>query len=168
MSGMVIWFVGLPASGKSTLAQRFRARLVARNTPVIVLDGDVIRTVLGANDYAEANRDELYRILADLAATFAAQDVVVLVAATAPKRAYRTYARSLGVPFVEVWVRASLSECRARDYKGLYAAADRGEIETLPGVSTELEPPLAPEVSATGGFDDTALDRLDQLVPARA
>jgi adenylylsulfate kinase len=167
VSGIVIWFVGLPASGKSTLAQRFRARLVARNAPVIVLDGDVVRTILGAHDYSDSNRDELYRILADLAAMLAAQDVVVLVAATAPKRAHRAHARGLGA-FVEVWVRASIAECRARDYKGLYAAADRGEIVTLPGLGTEFERPMAPEVVANGGLDDTALDRLDGLVTARA
>jgi adenylylsulfate kinase len=166
MSGMVIWFVGLPASGKSTLAQRFRARLVARNAPVIVLDGDVVRTILGAHDYSDSNRDELYRILAELAAMLAAQDVVVLVAATAPKRAHRAHARGLGGAFVEVWVRASIAECRARDYKGLYAAADRGEIVTLPGVGTEFERPIAPEVIANGGLDDAALDRLDELARA--
>lgn len=163
MSGMVIWFVGLPASGKSTLAQRLHARLVARNTSAIVLDGDVVRTILGAHDYS--NRDEFYRILAELAAMLAAQNVVVLVAATAPKRVHR--ARKNGDRFVEVWVRATVAECRERDFKGLYAAADRGEISTLPGVGAEFEPPESPEVIAFGGFDDEALDRLEHLVASR-
>lgn len=164
MSGMVVWFVGLPASGKSTLAERLRARLLARNKSVIVLDGDVIRTILGANEYSGPKRDELYRILADLAATLAAQNVTVLVAATAPKQAHRTHARETGCRFVEVWVRASVAECKARDFKGLYAAADRHEITTLPGIGTPFEQPVSPDVVAEGGLDEAALDRLDHLV----
>ena len=162
MTGTVVWFVGLPASGKSTLGERFRARLAARNTSVVLLDGDVVREILGARDYS--NRDEFYRILAELAAMIATQDVVVLVAATAAKRAYRTHARELAARFIEVWVHATLEECRARDFKGLYEAADRGEISALPGVDTEFEPPTSPEIVARGGLDDEALDRLDELV----
>jgi adenylylsulfate kinase len=156
--GIVVWFTGLPASGKSTLAWRLRDRL--RGSPV-VLDSDELRDVLGAASYASSDRDAFYGALARLAALLARQGHVVLVAATAARRAYRDAARALAPRFVEVWVRTPLSECEQRDSKGLYARARAGEAPALPGVGVAYEPPESPDVIANGGFDDAALAQLE-------
>lgn len=164
MSALVVWFTGLPQSGKSTLATRVRDRLVASSRPCVLLDGDELRTVLGANGYDAAARDDFYARLAGLAVLLARQGHVVLVAATAPQRAHRLAARS-GVPnFVEVWVRTSLTDCERRDRKGLYARARAGRAPALPGVGVPYEPPLAPEVTADGGQDDNAVATIERLV----
>jgi len=62
-----------------------------------------------------------------------------------------------GDRFLEVWVATPLDACEARDPKGLYAAARRGEASQLPGVGVAYEPPEAPEVTADGGQDDVAV-----------
>lgn len=158
MTGIVAWFTGLPASGKSTLAVRVRDRLAPELAPggAILLDSDEIRAILGADSYQAADRDAFYRTLGGLAVLLARQGHVVLVAATAPRRRYRDAARAEAPAFVEIFVDTPLATCETRDIKGLYAKARRGKAPTLPGVGEAYEPPLAPDVIAAGGHDDAA------------
>jgi adenylylsulfate kinase len=151
VSGAVVWFTGLPASGKTTLARRAQRRLGG-----VLLDGDALRDVLEAEDFAD--RDVFYRRLAALAAMLANQGHVVFVAATAPRRAHRDRARMLAPRFIEVHVATPLAECERRDPKQLYARARRGEAPLLPGVGVPYEPPLSPEVT-TGGDVISAIER---------
>lgn len=153
MSGAVIWLTGLPQSGKSTLARHVRDRL----DRAIVLDSDEVRTALGAEAYERDDRDRFYAALARLAALLARQGHVVLVPATAPRRAHRELARAEAPVFVEVWVQTPLALCEQRDQKGLYAQARRGEAPNLPGLGVAYEPPVAPEVTADGGHDERAV-----------
>jgi adenylylsulfate kinase len=155
VTGIVVWFTGLPASGKSTLARRVRAELAGR-TPCVVLDSDEVREALGERSYAAADRDAFYRALAGLAAMLAHQDHVVLVAATAPRRAHRAHARAGAPAFLQVHVRTPQELCEQRDIKGLYARARRGEAPDLPGVGGAYEPPEAADVIADGGDDAAA------------
>lgn len=161
MTGAIVWFTGLPASGKTTLAQRVQAKL-SRGS--LVLDSDALRDVLDSHGYDPANRDRFYARLVELARLVAGQGLVALVAATAPKRAYRDAARESGVPFTEVWVRTSLDDCERRDPKGLYAAARRGEMPELPGARADYEAPLHPEITASGGQDDDAVEQIVRIV----
>jgi adenylylsulfate kinase len=160
-TGVVVWLTGLPASGKSTLAERVRSRL---RRPAIVLDSDQMREALEADSYAADDRDRFYRVLARLAATFARQGLVVLVPATAPRQAHRELARELAPEFREVWVCTPASECARRDVKALYARAEAGEITTLPGVGASYEVPAKPDVIADGGLDDEAAVAIQGLV----
>jgi adenylylsulfate kinase len=171
IGGTIVWFTGLPSSGKTTLARRAQARLAAAGRAAVVLDSDELRDALDTHAYTPADRDRFYRAVAALAALVARQGVVALVAATAPRRADRQRARDeIGrgpVPgrFLEVWVDTPLAECQARDPKGLYAQARHGAADQLPGMGATYEAPVSPEVTANGGFDDAALtaieDRLD-------
>jgi adenylylsulfate kinase len=163
MTGAVVWFTGLPASGKSTLASRVHARVGG-----VMLDGDVFRDILGAHAYAIADRDDMYRRLSLLAALLARQGNIVLVAATAPRRAHRDLARALAPRFIEVYVTTPLAECERRDPKGLYAKARAGEIPMLPGVGMPYEAPRAPEVIASGAEDDDAIARLVHMLGREA
>jgi len=164
MNGVVVWFTGLPASGKSTLAEKVRVRLRDAGVPVCMLDGDVVRTCLVPPlGYTARARDAFYETLARLAAMVARQGMVVLVPATAYRRAYRDAARGLAPAFAEVFVRASVKECAARDEKGLYQDAGAGKLRGFPGVDLEYEVPMEPEVVAAGGHDDAAAGKAATL-----
>lgn len=149
--GAVVWFTGLPASGKTTLARRVRELLAS--TPCVLLDSDEVRRALGATSYTEDARTAFYRMLGGLAQLIAGQGFVVLVAATAPRREHRNFGRG-AAPFIEVYVKTPLDVCEARDPKGLYARARRDPASTLPGVGEGYEPPLVPDVVAVPGAED--------------
>ena len=153
-AGVVIWFTGLPASGKSTIARRVAAYLRGRGASVIVLDGDEVRASMRpAPGYDDDARDAFYETLARLAALCASQDLVTLVPATANRRAYRERGRQLGARFVEVFVDTPLEECVRRDPKGLYAQAERDRSLPLPGAGMTYEPPEHPDIVARPDTD---------------
>lgn len=164
MSGCVVWFTGLPASGKTTLSRELRERLRRLGAAVCVLDGDVMRAILTPKlGYSDEARTEFYHLLARLAAELASQGLVVLVPATAHLRAYREHARELAPRFLEVWVSTSLDECRRRDPKGLYASAEKVPGH-LPGVDLPYEAPTNADVRASGGGDTAAVERVLALL----
>ncbi len=166
--GIVVWFTGLPASGKSTLAERAQKLLKARGTSAVLLDSDAVRPLLAPHfGYDPEDRDAFYFRLAELAAQLARQELVVLVAATAPLRAHRETARAQSPAFAEVYLDVPQEECARRDPKRLYAAARAGDAPQLPGFGAPYEPPERPAVRARGGQDQEAVDAIVWLVEAR-
>ena len=165
--GVVVWFTGLPASGKTTLAKHVRDRLASR-TPCVLLDSDELRDLLDDHAYDAGDRDHFYKVLGNLAVMLARQGHIVLVAATAPRRAHRDRVRTEAPAFVEIYVRTPLEACEARDIKGLYARARAEAASTLPGVGVPYEPPFSPDVTADGGLDRDAAAAIDRLVSCRA
>jgi adenylylsulfate kinase len=145
--GFAIWLTGLPSSGKTTLAQALSHFLLERGISVQVLDSDDLRRRLTPHPtYSSAERDWFYDVVIFLIGLLTDNGVNVMIAATAPRRAYRDAARSRINRFAEVYVDCSPEVCRKRDPKGLWKSADKGEITLLPGVGTSYEPPESPEV----------------------
>lgn len=143
----VIWLTGRPASGKTTIARNLWGALQARDIPVLWLDSDDLRPFLTPNaTYSTDERDSFYAALGHLAARAAYGGAWVVVSATASLRSHRDAVRARVPRFIEVWVDCPEAVLRARDPKGLYAAADRGELTRLPGIGTPYEPPTSPEL----------------------
>jgi len=152
MTGLVVWFTGLPSSGKSTLAERVAAE-VGDHAHVVVLDGDEVRAALRpVPGYTDEERDAFYETLARLAALLARQGSVVLVPATANLEYFRRRARRLAPSYLEVYVDTPLEECRRRDAKGLYARAEAN----LPGSGVAFEVPRDPELVISPGDQGAA------------
>lgn len=150
--GFVLWFTGLPASGKTTLARELEPMLAERGIPVQVLDSDEIRSWLTPDpQYTEQERDWYYRALVQIAKLLSDNGVDVLIAATGAKREYREAARQAIDQFAEVYVQCSEEVCRVRDPKGLWSGSDRGEIDTLPGADILYQVPLDPEIRINTG-----------------
>jgi adenylylsulfate kinase len=155
--GRVVWITGLPSSGKTTLARAAASELGARGELVLVLDGDEVREALHpAPGYDDAARADFYATLGALAALAAKQGAIVLVPATANRRAFREAARAMAPRFVEVFVDVPLDVCVARDAKGLYAKAAAGGASTMPGRGASYEPPTAPDLVLHGEASDVA------------
>ncbi len=145
--GIVIWFTGVPASGKSTLAAAVQQRLEAMGLPVENLDADEVRANLSPNlGYTEEARDENTKRLAWFAQKLSGYGANVMIAAVAPKQAYRERGREWCEKFVEAFVDAPLEVCQQRDPKGLYARAARGEVNDIAGMHQPYEAPVNPEV----------------------
>jgi len=142
-----VWITGLPASGKSTIVAALKPQLEALGLSVDVLESDAVRRILTpAPTYSQLERDLFYRALAFMGAKLVSHGVTVIFDATATRRAYRDFARSLVPRFIEVAVECSLELAMQRDYKGTYQRGRRGESSTVPGLQDPYEAPLNPEV----------------------
>jgi adenylylsulfate kinase len=147
LPSFAIWLTGLPASGKSTIATALRSQLEQLKLSVEVLESDAVRRILTPTPtYSLAERDLFYRALAFMGARLVAHSVTVIFDATANKRVYRDFARSLIPTFIEVAVECPLGIAVQRDYKGTYQRGQRGESSTVPGLQDPYEAPLNPEV----------------------
>ena len=145
--GCAIWLTGLPASGKSTIAAALRPQLEQLKLSVEVLESDAVRRILTPTPtYSPAERDLFYRALAFMGARLVSHGVTVIFDATANKRLYRDFARSLIPKFIEVAVECPLELAMQRDYKGTYERGQRGESSNVPGLQDPYEAPLNPEV----------------------
>jgi adenylyl-sulfate kinase len=145
--GLTVWFTGLSGAGKSTLSASVAARLRAEGCRVETLDGDEVRAYLSKGlGFSRADRDENIRRIGFVAGLLAKHGVIVLVSAISPYRAARDEVRGRVGNFLEVFVNAPLEVCEARDVKGLYRRARRGEIAGFTGVSDPYEAPTAAEV----------------------
>ncbi|MDO8213771.1 adenylyl-sulfate kinase [Conexibacter sp. CPCC 206217] len=173
--GATIWFTGLPASGKSTIAAATEARLVGEGRSAYRLDGDNLRHgVCGDLGFSTADRDENVRRTAEVARLFADSGSIAIVSVVSPFESGRRAARALherdGLHFVEVFVNTPVEECMRRDPKGLYARAVAGQLTGMTGVDAPYEVPSSPDVELLGPCDVTdAVERvLTALEPARA
>ncbi len=138
--GCVIWFTGISSAGKSTIAGEVESRLRAMGLPVENLDADEVRANLSPNlGFTEAAIDENTKRLAWMAKMLSKYGVNVLVAAVSPRRRHRDRAREWCPSFVEVQLVCPLEVCRERDPKGLYARADRGEVNDIAGLHRPYE-----------------------------
>ena len=154
--GAVVWFTGLPASGKTTAAMRLVGHLRAQGREPVLLDSDEIRgAIVPPLGYDAAARDAFYQTLGNLACMLAWPGAIVAVSATAHLRRWRDAARGRAPRFVEVYVATPADECRRRDPKHLYRDPQIGA--DLPGVHSTYEPPLHPEVVAPNGDDEATI-----------
>jgi adenylylsulfate kinase len=152
-AGAVVWFTGLPSSGKTTLALAVRAALARRRVSCALLDSDELRAAIAPGaGYGKVARTRFYASLARLAALLAAQGLVVLVAATAHRRSFRAQARRAAPRFLEVYVATPFDECARRNTKGLY-----GKGLSVPGELVAYQPPLDPAVTAPEGSTPRAV-----------
>jgi bifunctional enzyme CysN/CysC len=149
--GATVWFTGLPAAGKSTIAAAVEERLVRSGRVAYLLDGDNLRHGLNGDlAFDDAARTENVRRTAHVARLLADSGAIVLVSLVSPYAADRELAAELHaaeeLAFVEVFVSTPLERCEARDPKGLYARARAGELEGLTGVGAPYEAPARPDV----------------------
>jgi adenylylsulfate kinase len=145
--GFTIWFTGLPSAGKTTLARSLEKALSQRGYRIEVLDGDEVRQRLSRGlGFSKEDRNENIRRISYVANLITRSGGVAITCAISPYRQLRDEARREIGRFVEVYVKCPLDVCIARDVKGLYAKALRGEITQFTGVSDPYEEPLHPEV----------------------
>ncbi len=146
-----MWFTGLPASGKSTLARALKAQLAERGVNAAVLESDALRRVISDQPrYDPQDRDAFYRLLAYIGGLLAEHGVPVIFDATANRREYRDRARQQIPRFLEIYVECPLETCMARDPKGIYRQAREGTAANVPGLQAAYEPPETPDVLVHG------------------
>ena len=147
---------GLSGSGKSTIANALEKKLFISGIQSYVLDGDNLR--LGLNKdlgFTPEDRAENVRRVAEVAKLFVDAGLVVITALVSPFESDRNQAKSIfeDGEFFEVFVNTPVEICIARDPKGLYVKANKGEIPNFTGVGQSYEIPSDPDVVLDGTAD---------------
>ncbi|HEY7493303.1 MAG TPA: bifunctional sulfate adenylyltransferase/adenylylsulfate kinase [Candidatus Tectomicrobia bacterium] len=148
--GVCVWFTGLSGAGKSTTAEVLTVLLLEHGRQVTVLDGDVVRTHLSKGlGFSKEDRDTNISRIGFVATEIVRHGGVAVCAAVSPYRATRDVVRAMMAVghFVEVFVDTPLEVCEARDTKGMYSKARRGELTAFTGIDDPYEPPLHAELT---------------------
>ena len=146
---IVLWFTGLSGSGKSTLAHALEEKLFQKGCRTFVLDGDNVRHGLNSNlDFSDKGRTENIRRISEVSKLMIESGLIVMAAFISPFNKDRDEARKLisNDDFIEIYCKASLETCEARDVKGLYRLARAGEIKNYTGIDSPYEKPENPEI----------------------
>ena len=162
--GVTVWFTGLSASGKSTIAGALERRLFDEGHLVYWLDGDNVRTGINADlGFSAEDRTENIRRIAEAARLFNDAGLLVVAAFISPSSSDRMDAcKVIGDDrFYEVYLDAPLAVCEERDPKGLYRKAREGLITEFTGVSAPYEVPMAPALTL-----NTATKSINECVEA--
>jgi adenylyl-sulfate kinase len=172
-AGATIWFTGLPAAGKSTIAGAVEERMIAAGRSAFMLDGDNLRHGLNGDlGFDEDARRENVRRTAHVAKLLAESGTVALVGLVSPYEGDREQAIKVhtdaGLVFLEVFVDTPLALCERRDPKGLYARARAGELTSLTGVDAPYERPSRPDLVLRSGEEgiEAAVGRVMQALDA--
>jgi adenylylsulfate kinase len=147
--GFTIWFTGLSAAGKSTLAVATEQALYERGYHTYILDGDNIRHGLNKNlGFSPEDRTENIRRIGEVARLFTDCGIINLTAFISPYCCDRQAARALSKEgdFIEVFVNCPVEVCELRDPKGAYKKAREGAIKEFTGISAPYEAPENPEI----------------------
>jgi adenylylsulfate kinase len=149
--GKVIWITGLSGSGKSTLATEVVARLRTAGEPVIMLDGDEMREVLGATKSNSENHGKEGRLAlamryAKLCKLIASQGAVVVCSTISMFEEVHSWNRENQPSYFEVYLKVPLSELKKRDPKGIYKRFDSGELKNVAGLDLSVDEPNSPDI----------------------
>ena len=158
----VLWFTGLSGSGKSTLAHALEEKLFQKGCRTFVLDGDNVRHGLNSNlDFSESDRTENIRRISEVSKLMLESGLIVMTAFISPFNKDRNEAKRLisNDDFIEIYCKASLEICEARDVKGLYKKARAGKIKNYTGIDSPYEVPENPDL-----IIDTDNETLDNAV----
>ena len=148
----LLWFTGLSASGKSTIANIVEQKLFNLHYKTYLLDGDNVRHGLNRDlGFDEESRIENIRRVGEVSKLFLDAGIIVLTAFISPFKSDRELVKSLfnKGEILEVFIDSSLETCEKRDPKGMYLKARKGEIKNFTGISSPYEAPENAEIHIT-------------------
>jgi len=163
--GFVLWFTGLSGAGKSTLADKVFEKLDKGGHKVERLDGDTIRRELTKDlDFSREGRRKNIERVAYVASLLSKHGVGVIASFISPYKSERDLVKGKAVNYVEVYVNTPLAVCEARDPKGMYAKARRGEISSFTGISDPYEIPEDPHLRICGDEKEKIEELTDEII----
>lgn len=168
VTGRVIWITGLSGAGKSTLAAALAERL-RQQQPVVLLDGDRLRSLFDAVDPSAANHGREARLnlalrYARLCAMLAESGVTVVIATISMFHEVHDWNRRHLPGYLEVYLKVPLAELRRRDPKGIYARHAAGELQHVAGLDLLVDEPRDPHLLLLGSADSAPQQFVDQIV----
>ena len=155
--GAVVWFTGLSASGKSTIALHLEIQLYKMGYSTYVFDGDNVRHGLCSDlGFTARDRKENIRRIGEMTRLFIDAGIIAITAFISPFREDRKFVKDLAGRgrFIEIHIDCPIDVCEERDKKGIYRRAKKGEIKNFTGITAPYEPPLRPQIKIRSHKED--------------
>jgi len=162
----VLWFTGLPASGKKAIAQKVYDKLKSMDLKVDRIDGRDVRPLFPETGFTPAEVNRHIRRSGHLCAMLERNGVIVVASFVSPFRESRDFAREQARHFIEVYLKTTVEHCEERDEQGHYAKARLGEYQYFPGVHVDYEEPSNAEVEVEVDqiSEDEAVEQIVEYV----
>lgn len=167
----VLWLTGLSGSGKTAIAKVLEKKLHQQGFLTQLLDGDNIRAGINNNlGFSEDDRKENIRRIAEVSKLFLNCGVISINCFVSPTEEVRNQAKAIvgNDNFIEIFVNTPLEVCEARDTKGLYEKARKGEVKNFTGISAPFESPKNPNIvveTENQTVEESAKDVLAYVLP---
>lgn len=143
----VLWFTGLPASGKKAVADKVYQQLLKDKLKVERLDSHDVRPLFPETGFTPPEVNRHVKRAGHLCSMLEKNGVIVVASFVSPYGKSRQFARDVSTNFVEVYMKSNVEACEQRDPKGHYAKARRGEYQNFPGVDAEYDVPEQAEIT---------------------
>lgn len=141
-----LWFTGLPLSGKTTIADAVYQELKKLDIPLERIDSKDIRELIPDVGFSREDRNRHMRRIGHLVKTLQKNSVSTVCSFVSPYRESRKAIREMVQNNIVVYVKADIETCKARDYKGVYEKALKGELQNFSGVNDIYEEPQRAEI----------------------
>lgn len=161
----VIWITGLSAAGKTTLGESLVARLRGYSVPVVFLDGDLLRTVLGeTSTHSREDRLRLASIYSRLCKFLVDQNLLVVISTVALFGEIHTWNRKNLTNYIEVFLDVPIDELIRRDPKGIYKRFRDGQIRNVAGLDLAVDFPNSPDFHFRFGERKSLNDMSEMII----
>ena len=165
----VIWITGLSGSGKSTLAREVVNNLREKGKPVILLDGDELGGVFGAENQNDKNhtyegRLALSKQYSHLCKLISSQGVMVVIATISLFHGIHVWNRKNLSDYYEVYLKVPIEELRKRDPKGIYKSFDEGKLKNVAGIDLKIDEPKNPDWLIDFNFEQSTTKIAKELL----
>jgi len=168
--GATVWITGLHGSGKNEVAYGLERRLFDLGATTVLLDGKSVRSGLSRElDFSPADRAEHLRRVAHICKLLNDQGIITICSFISPDENIRQQVSCIIGPerFFLIYLKSDLEFARKNDKYGLYALADEGKIEHLPGVDGVYEEPTAPAVVLEAAASGDKVEEIVRFLEAK-
>jgi len=139
---MVVWFIGLSGSGKTTISKNFIDLIKKKtNKHIIHLDGDEIRFLFENNDYSVKGREKNAKVISNLSSFLNDENVIVVASVLSIFPIWQQWNKKNIKDYFEIYVKVDFENLLKREIKSLYKDALSGKIKNVVGVDIDFPEP---------------------------